>query len=102
MDTVRLCEESRGQRRGLKQPLSLFRIILAGVMIPPWALKSASRKPLHWCQEQRGRLGKGPTGIDLCPYIAKVECDKEKPTIVFRGGKVHYIPAVSKTPQTCL
>src|SRR5207253_8241644 len=68
-DTPRLCEELNGNIDGLKQRYLLSALFSAGVMIP-MGFEYGSRKSLHVVHTSPADWHLN--GIDLCPYIAKV------------------------------
>src|SRR5882672_9604676 len=73
-DTARLCEEVGGNVQALKQRYLFSALFSAGVMIP-MGFEYASRKPLHVVRTTPADWK--PNGIDLCPYIAKVNAIKK-------------------------
>jgi len=79
-DTPRLCEELNGNVDGLKQRYLFSALFSAGVMIP-MGFEYGSRKSLHVINTSPADWQLD--GIDLCPYIAKVN-DIKKTYSVFR------------------
>jgi starch synthase (maltosyl-transferring) len=68
-DTPRLCEELNGNLEGLKQRYLFSALFSAGVMMPI-GFEYGLRKSLHVIQSTPADWQKN--GIDLCPYITKV------------------------------
>jgi starch synthase (maltosyl-transferring) len=73
-DTPRLCEEVGGNVEALKQRYLFSALFSAGVMMP-MGFEYAIRKPLHVVQTTPADWR--PNGIDLCPYIARVNAIKK-------------------------
>ncbi len=73
-DTARLCEELNGNLAGLKQRYLFSALFSAGVMIP-MGFEYGLRKPLHVVRTTPADWTRD--GIDLCPFIAKVNAIKK-------------------------
>ncbi len=83
-DTPRLCAEFNGNIEGLKQRYLFSALFSAGVMMPI-GFEFAFRKPLHVVKTTPADWEN--TGIDLCPYITKVNAIKRE-HLIFREESV--------------
>ncbi len=88
-DTVRLCEELKGNIEGLKQRYFFSALFSAGVMIPI-GFEFGFRKKLHVVKT--GSEDWEETGIDLTSFIKKVNKIKAEHIIFQEDALTHILP----------
>ncbi len=88
-DTPRLCAELHGNLNALKQRYLFAALFSAGVMMPV-GFEYGFRKPLHVIRTTPADWEN--TGIDLTPYIAKVNAIKKAYTVFQEESPTNILP----------
>lgn len=88
-DTPRLCEELNGNKDALKQRYLFSALFSAGVMMP-MGFEYGSRKALHVVNTSPSDWQLN--GIDLCPFIARVNAIKKAYSVFGEESPVSVLP----------
>ncbi len=88
-DTPRLCQEFDGNLDGLKQRYLFSALFSAGVMMPV-GFEFGFRKPLHVIQTTPDDWERN--GIDLSPYVAKVNAIKKSHPVFREESLTSFLP----------
>ncbi len=88
-DTPRLCEELNGNLAGLKQRYLFSALFSAGVMVP-MGFEYGLRKPLHVVHTTPADWARN--GIDLCPFITKVNAIKKGHSVFQEESPTSILP----------
>jgi len=88
-DTPRLCEELNGNIEGLKQRYLFSALFSSGVMMP-MGYEFGARKPLHVVKTTPNDWHQN--GVDLQPFIAKVNAVKRSYPVFAEESLVNMLP----------
>jgi starch synthase (maltosyl-transferring) len=88
-DTPRLCQELNGNLDGLRQRYLFSALFSAGVMMPI-GFEFGFRRPLHVIHTTPANWEE--TGIDLCPFITKVNAIKRAHPVFHEESPTSILP----------
>jgi len=89
-DTPRLCDELGGNLDGLKQRYLFSALFSAGVLMP-MGFEYGLRKPLHVINTTPADFQRD--GIDLCPFITKVNAIKRNHPVFLEESHTSMLPS---------